>query len=107
MIVVDFGRDWLSIQEAADYLGVARSTIYRWAKEGKLPIYKLAGGVARVKARDLAMFVAEAKPLYRVGKSPSPESNPILKVLGCIAGQSIPPGEIDAELYGKEPGGHG
>lgn len=104
---MDFGRDWLSIQEAADYLGVARPTIYRWAKEGKLTIYKLAGGVARVKARDMALFLAEAKPLYRAEKPPSPEANPILKVLGCISSPSIPPGEIDEALYGKEPDSHG
>lgn len=26
-------KDWLSVQEAAEFLGVARSTIYRWARE--------------------------------------------------------------------------
>ena len=51
------GKEWLSVQEAADCLGVARTTIYRWAKESKLRIYKLAKGVARVKRQDLEAFL--------------------------------------------------
>lgn len=61
-------KEWMSVQEAAEYLGVARSTIYRWAKEDRLPIYKLAKGVARVRAQDLMRFVREARPLYGEGK---------------------------------------
>lgn len=57
-------KAWLTVQEAADYLGVARPTIYRWAKEGKLPIIKLAKRVARVRSQDLEKFLEEAKPLY-------------------------------------------
>lgn len=103
---MDLERDWLSVQEAADYLGVARPTIYRWAREGRLPIYKLAKGVARVKAQDVASFVAEARPLYRVGESVSPEGDPILQVLGCLSSPPIPANQIDEELYGKEPARH-
>ncbi len=61
-------KEWMSVQEAAEYLGVARSTIYRWAKEDRFPIYKLAKGVARVRAQDLMRFVREARPLYGEGK---------------------------------------
>jgi len=32
-VAMKIEREWLSVQEVADYLGVARPTIYRWAKE--------------------------------------------------------------------------
>lgn len=62
------GSKWLTVQEAADHLGVARATIYKWAKEGKLPIYKLGERVARVRSQDLEQMLAEARPLYGAGK---------------------------------------
>jgi excisionase family DNA binding protein len=62
MLMVD--QAWFSVQDAAQYLGVSRPTIYRWSKEGKLPIYKIAAGVARVKKEDIEQLLAEAKPLY-------------------------------------------
>lgn len=62
------GSKWLTVQEAADHLGVARATIYKWAKEGRLPIYKLGERVARVRSQDLERLLAEARPLYGAGK---------------------------------------
>ncbi|MEW6572228.1 MAG: helix-turn-helix domain-containing protein [Bacillota bacterium] len=59
---------WLTVQEAANRLGVARATIYKWAKEGRLPIYKLGERVARVRSQDLERLLAEARPLYGAGK---------------------------------------
>jgi len=57
-------KKWLTVQEAADHLGVARATVYKWAKQGRLPIYKLGERVARVRIEDLKMLVAQARPLY-------------------------------------------
>lgn len=54
----------MSVREVAEYLGVARPTVYRWARQGRFPVYKLAGGVARVRAEDLEAFLQEAEPLY-------------------------------------------
>jgi len=46
--------EWLTIQEAADYLKVNVSSIYRWCDEGRLPFYELeSGGGRRFKAEDL------------------------------------------------------
>ncbi len=45
-------QGWLTIQEAQDRLNVARSTLYRWAQRGVLPIYKL-GFRTVVKAEDV------------------------------------------------------
>jgi excisionase family DNA binding protein len=35
--------DWLSIPQAAEYLGVSEPTIYRWMKDGLLSFYKVGG----------------------------------------------------------------
>lgn len=34
-------RDWYSISEAAEYLGVSQPTIFRWMKQGTLSFYKV------------------------------------------------------------------
>ncbi|MEW6447343.1 MAG: helix-turn-helix domain-containing protein [Bacillota bacterium] len=72
-------KEWLTVKEAADRLGVARATIYKWAKQGRLPIYKLGERVARVQAGDLAHFLAEARPLYEAKKQNSGSTNVLLK----------------------------
>lgn len=53
------GEEWLTVAEAAGYLKISRDTIYRWAKQGKLRLYKIAGTVTRVRKSDLD---ALAKP---------------------------------------------
>jgi excisionase family DNA binding protein len=45
-------QEWLTVQEAQERLNVSRSTLYRWAKRGVLPIYKL-GFRTVVKAEDV------------------------------------------------------
>jgi len=45
-------KKWLSEKEAQEYLGVSRSTLYRWQKEGKLKVYKL-GRQRRYQQEDL------------------------------------------------------
>lgn len=36
-------KDWYSIREAAEYLGVSQPTIYRWMKDELLSFYKVGG----------------------------------------------------------------
>ena len=43
--------------EAADYLRVSRDTIYRWAREGRLTLYKL-GKLTRLKRSELDKLIA-------------------------------------------------
>ncbi len=38
---LDGGRSWLSVREAAGYLGVSEPTIFRWMKDGLLSFYKI------------------------------------------------------------------
>jgi len=45
-------QEWLTVQEAQERLNVSRSTLYRWAQRGVLPIYKL-GFRTVVKAEDV------------------------------------------------------
>jgi excisionase family DNA binding protein len=45
--------NWLTIREAADYLKVARSTLYRWAREGKVTFYRLGEQTVRVQKDEL------------------------------------------------------
>ncbi len=51
-------RIWLDIDEAAAYVGVSRTTIYKWAKQGKLTLHKV-GKVSRVKKDDLDRLFEE------------------------------------------------
>lgn len=53
-------REWLTVAEAAEYLRVSRDTIYRWAKQGKLQLYKVGGKATRLRKTDLD---ALARPL--------------------------------------------
>jgi excisionase family DNA binding protein len=43
---------YLNAREAAQYLGVSRACVYRWAEEGRLPHYKV-GGILRFKLAEL------------------------------------------------------
>jgi len=50
-------QGWLTVAEAADYLRVSRDTIYRWAREGRLTLYKL-GKLTRLKRSELDKLIA-------------------------------------------------
>ena len=59
-------QGWLTIREAQDRLNVSRSTLYRWAQRGVLPIYKL-GSRTVIKAVDMERMerrVSEPRLLY-------------------------------------------
>ena len=45
--------EWLTIPEASGYLKVTRATLYRWARQGKLRLYKLGTRATRVRRSDL------------------------------------------------------
>ena len=48
----DGAADWLTLGQAAAYLGVAQSTI-RWSDQGRLPAFYTPGGHRRYRRRDL------------------------------------------------------
>lgn len=54
----DGASDWLTLGQAARYLGVAQSTIRKWSDQGRLPAFYTPGGHRRYRQRDLDAFVA-------------------------------------------------
>jgi excisionase family DNA binding protein len=54
----DNATDWLTLGQAARYLGVAQSTIRKWSDQGRLPAFYTPGGHRRYRLRDLDAFVA-------------------------------------------------
>lgn len=49
--------DWLTLGQAAQYLGVAQSTIRKWTDSGRVPAFKTPGGHRRFRRRDLDAFL--------------------------------------------------
>ena len=45
---------WMTIKQAADYLGVSEPTIFRWMRDGAISFFKL-GGATRFKRENLDM----------------------------------------------------
>lgn len=41
------------MQEATEYLKIARSTLYRWEQEGRLVLYRLGNKTVRVRKSEL------------------------------------------------------
>lgn len=83
-------KKWMTVQEAADHLKVARATVYKWAKQGRLPIYKLGERVARIRTEDLKKLLVQARPLYEKGRSDSITKEMILKkTKGAWAGNPV------------------
>jgi excisionase family DNA binding protein len=52
------GAEWLTLGQAARYLGVAQSTIRKWSDQGRLPAFYTPGGHRRYRRRDLDAFVS-------------------------------------------------
>lgn len=53
-------KEWMSLPEGAEYLGISLATIYRWLNEGRIPSYK-AGRVRRVKKTDLDSYMESGR----------------------------------------------
>jgi excisionase family DNA binding protein len=52
--------DWLTLGQAAKYLGVAQSTIRKWSDGGLMPAFYTPGGHRRFRRRDLDAFLARS-----------------------------------------------
>lgn len=51
--VEEGGSEWITINKAADILGVSRRTVYNWMDTGKLPYRLTPGRTRRVRRDDL------------------------------------------------------
>jgi excisionase family DNA binding protein len=55
------GQEWLTLGQAAKYLGVAQSTIRKWSDGGRLPAFYTPGGHRRFRRADLDSFLAGSR----------------------------------------------
>ena len=52
------GTEWLTLGQAASYLGVAQSTVRKWSDGGRLSAFYTPGGHRRFRRGDLDAFLA-------------------------------------------------
>jgi excisionase family DNA binding protein len=60
-------NDWLTLGQAARYLGVAQSTIRKWSDSGRVPVFKTPGRHRRYRRGDLDAFLESSAPASRPG----------------------------------------
>jgi excisionase family DNA binding protein len=63
--------DWLTLGQAAKYLGVAQSTIRKWSDQGRVPAFYTPGGHRRYRRGDLDKFLENSGPAGREQSGPS------------------------------------
>jgi excisionase family DNA binding protein len=54
--------DWLTLGQAAKYIGVAQSTIRKWSDQGRVPAFYTPGGHRRYRRSDLDTFLERSGP---------------------------------------------
>src|SRR5919197_1374034 len=54
--------DWLTLGQAAKFLGVAQSTMRKWSDVGRVPAFYTPGGHRRYKRGDLEAFLERSGP---------------------------------------------
>ena len=54
--------DWLTLGQAAKFLGVAQSTIRKWSDQGRVPAFYTPGRHRRYRRRDLEAFLERSGP---------------------------------------------
>ena len=64
--------EWLTLGQAARFLGVAQSTIRKWSDQGRVPAFYTPGGHRRYRRADLESF------LDRSGPSGRPKNGPLV-----------------------------
>jgi excisionase family DNA binding protein len=63
--------EWLTLGQAAKYLGVAQSTIRKWSDLGRVPAFYTPGGHRRFRRRDLDAFLEHSGPTAREPAGPT------------------------------------
>jgi len=61
--------EWLTLGQAAKFLGVAQSTIRKWSDQGRVPAFYTPGGHRRYRRTDLEAFIEQSGP---AGKQEGP-----------------------------------
>jgi len=71
--------EWLTLGQAAKYLGVAQSTMRKWSDLGRVSAFYTPGGHRRYRRSDLDQFLDRSGPAS-VGAGPS-EAGPIVLIV--------------------------
>lgn len=69
------GRErWMSINDAAEFIGLSRATLYSYMSDGRLPFYYIKGSnQRRIKQSDLDALFVRGRPEDAVGADDSEE----------------------------------
>jgi len=62
--------EWLTLGQAARFLGVAQSTIRKWSDSGRMPAFYTPGGHRRYRRADLEAFLQRSGPRGRPKEGP-------------------------------------
>ena len=54
--------EWMTLGQAAKFLGVAQSTIRKWSDNGRIPTFYTPGGHRRYRRGDLETFLVRSGP---------------------------------------------
>src|SRR5919198_6374251 len=92
--------DWLTLGQAAKYLGVAQSTIRKWSDLGRVPAFYTPGGHRRYRRGDLDAF------LDRSGPGARGRTGPVVLVVDDDAGvRQLVRANLEAEGYAVREAG--
>jgi excisionase family DNA binding protein len=92
--------DWLTLGQAAKYLGVAQSTIRKWSDSGRVPAFYTPGGHRRYRKGDLDAFLDRSGPGGRT------RAGPIVLVVDDDAGvRTLVRANLEAEGYAVREAG--
>jgi excisionase family DNA binding protein len=62
--------EWLTLGQAAKFLGVAQSTLRKWSDDGRIPTFYTPGRHRRYRRGDLDAFVVRSGPARQQGGRP-------------------------------------
>jgi excisionase family DNA binding protein len=59
-------KEWLTLSEVAQVLGVHPSTVRIWANQGKIPVHRTNGGHRRFRRSELELWMISRDPTHDV-----------------------------------------
>ena len=72
--------EWLTLGQAAKYLGVAQSTMRKWSDLGRVPAFYTPGGHRRYRRSDLDQFLDRSGPAA-AGSGYAPSAGPLVLIV--------------------------
>lgn len=76
-IALDRENTWLSIQEAADHLGVNPRTVRRYMRLGRLEASRISNKVVRIRLADLDRFMEQNLPAAKKAAAAAAEGHAV------------------------------